>query len=505
MPKLGRVTLIGAGPGDPGLFTLRGLEELQQADTVLFDRLVGEEILKLIPPDARRIDVGKQSGNHTLPQAEINTLLVTEAKAGKRVVRLKGGDPYLFGRGGEELEQVVAQNIPFSVIPGITSALAVPAWAGIPVTHRDHVSSVHIITGHGKEDTAPRIDFQSLVATGGTLVFLMGVSALEHICRGLLEAGLSGDMSAALIQNGTRPNQRKLLATVSQISARAREEEIGSPAVLVVGTVCALSPNLDWVSRQPLWGKTVLVTRPQSGRCRLGDKLEALGCQVLRYPAIALEPLETKDIWPTISQYSWVVFTSAYGVNLFFQNLKQNKVDIRSLAGIQFAAIGIRTAQAVEEHGILVEYLPDVYDAAHLAQGLTQRVQPGQQVLLYRAEAGTRELPETLSRQGIAFTDTAAYSTIEAPEDSESLQQMLSSQQVDLITFTSASTVSGFMQAVGAGFDTSVYTAVCIGEQTAACARAQGFCVIVSETATFDSMVDTILEHLHNQMTLSNT
>lgn len=282
----GKVTLIGAGPGDVGLLTLKGREALKHAEVVIYDRLVGDDVLKLIPKNAEKIDAGKESANHTIPQERINEILLEKALEGKNTIRLKGGDCFLFGRGGEELELLAKNDIDFEVIPGITSALAVPAYAGIPITHRDFVSSVHIITGHQKKNEPVKIDFDNCVSCKGTLVFLMGVSNMKLIMDGLMEHGMSKDMPSAVIEQGTRPRQRKVIATVGTIVDECKKQNIKSPAIIVVGEVCILSNQFDWFSKLPLKGKEIVVTRPKERQGVLSDKLKALGAHVIECPCI---------------------------------------------------------------------------------------------------------------------------------------------------------------------------------------------------------------------------
>ena len=289
--KTGQVILVGAGPGDPGLLTVKGKKALEQAEVVVYDRLVGREILDLIPPGAERIDVGKEASRHTMPQEEINQLLLDKALQGKRVVRLKGGDPFLFGRGGEELELLARHGVPFQEVPGIPSAIAVPAYGGIPVTHRDCASSLHIVTGHQRAGKPLDIPFQALVRAGGTLVFLMGGGALEAICQGLLAAGLAPDTPAALVERGTTPRQRVILATAETLPQRARAEQAQSPGVIVVGQVCAYAGEMDWFGRLPLKGKQVIVTRPRERAGTLAQKLRELGAEVTEFPCIETVPL----------------------------------------------------------------------------------------------------------------------------------------------------------------------------------------------------------------------
>lgn len=489
---MGNVILVGAGPGDTGLLTLRGKQAIEQAEVVLYDRLVGEGILAMIPPAVLQIDVGKHSGSHPVPQEEINRLLLEHAQQGKRVVRLKGGDPYLFGRGAEELELLTEAGIAFEVVPGVTSALAVPAYAGIPVTHRDFCSSVHIITGHGARGIAPQIDYESLVRLRGTLVFMMGVAALPDICAGLREAGLDMSTPAALIENGTRSNQRKLVAAIGDLPEEAVWRSFHPPSVLIVGDVCRLSDAFDWFSRQPLHGMTVLVTRPKSAGGRLSALLREQGCGVIEYPCVRMQPVQQP--LPDLAGYGWIVFTSAFGAQLFFQHLTEQEQDVRSLAGVKFAAIGSETARELTQHGIRADFVPAVFDAEHLADGLVRSVQAGEKVLLYRASAGTQELPATLHRHGIAVDDVAAYDTLYENAGAPRIRTLLEDGKIDLVTFTSASTVTGFVQSME-GLDFSTITSVCIGQQTARQAASYGMRVLVSEQATVRSMADLISQH----------
>jgi len=488
--KRGRVILVGAGPGDAGLLTRRGERALGDAQVVLADRLVGPGVLALVPPGAELILVGKSSGHHPIPQEEINALLVEKAREGKVVVRLKGGDPYLFGRGAEELEAVRAAGIPVQMVPGVTAALAVPAWAGIPVTHRAHSSSVHILTGHSGRGGSPELDCKSLARLGGTLVFMMGLTALEGILAGLLQAGLDPATPAALVQNGTLPGQRRLTATAATLSALAREAGITPPAVLVVGAVCALDTGDG--DALPLFGTTALVTRPRSAGSALGDALEALGCCVVPFPCI--RPAAREGIALPAQLTGWIVFTSAFGVEVFFNTLRARGQDGRSLAGCRFAAIGARTAAALEARGMLADYVPEVYDAAHLARGLAERVARGEGVLLFRAANGTPELPEILRRQGIGCTDLAAYDTLRESPAAPWAREALLGGEIDFVTFTSASTVDGFADAVGEeAARCGRFTGVCIGEATARRAGERGISCAVSGTASVDGMVERIL------------
>jgi len=292
----GKVWLVGAGPGDAGLFTLKGKKVLEQAEVVVYDKLVGQGILSMIPKQAELIFVGKVSGNHAVPQHEINKILLREALKGRKVVRLKGGDPFVFGRGGEELELLCKNNIPFEIVPGITSAVSVPAYNGIPVTHRDFVSSLHIITGHTKKKEEAEIDYEALVKLGGTFVFLMGVSAMPAICRGLLEAGIEPDMPAAILERGTTAHQKRVVSDVTNLPKDAKKAGIKTPAIIVVGKVCALEKEFHWAEDRPLGGLKIAVTRPKDRNSSLADKLSMLGAEIVLMPTIETKELENNKL-----------------------------------------------------------------------------------------------------------------------------------------------------------------------------------------------------------------
>ncbi len=488
-----KVILVGAGPGGRDLLTLRGAEVLRQAEVVVYDRLVSQDILDLIPQDAERVDVGKENHNHRVPQECINEILVELAQTGKQVVRLKGGDCYLFGRGGEECEYLVEHGVDFEVIPGVTSALAAPAYAGIPVTHRDYCSSVHIITGHARAGKELEIDFEALVRTKGTLVFLMGLSALPQIMQGLLHAGMNEYMPAAVISNGARGNQKKVVATIGTLEAEVQAAGIKSPAVIVVGKVCELSQSLDWFTPLPLHGKTIAVTRPKERMGRLSGKLRALGADVLECPCIETVLLENGALLRyTLSEsWDWVVLTSPAGVSAMVQGLEQAGLDLRALYGMQFAVIGTGTAQALAQYGIKADLIPEVYDGAHLAETLIETVQPEEKVLILRAAQGAPELTEALREAEIVFADVPTYEILHRTDRAPLLQEAMEAGTLDIVTFTSASTVRAFMEAVD-NVDCTKFTALCIGEQTANQARAYGMQVCVAENATIDSMIEAV-------------
>lgn len=488
----GNVILVGAGPGDPGLLTQRGREALSQAEVVVYDRLVSPAILALVPEKARKIDVGKEASHHKVPQEEINQILLREAQAGRRVVRLKGGDPFLFGRGGEELELLAEAGLPFEVVPGVTSALSVPAYAGIPVTHRDFCSSLHIITGHAKAGAKLTIDFEALKRTGGTLVFLMGVSALPAICRGLLDAGMAPQMPAAVIERGTTPRQRKLISTLEALPQAAEEAKVESPAIIVVGKVCTLSEKFDWFDHLPLKGREIVVTRPKERMGSLVGKLRALGASVTEYPCIAtVERVENPALdaaMEALSKYRWLVFTSPAGPEIFMKRLLARGQDARAVAGLKLAAIGPKTAQTLTRFGLRADLVPAVYDSDHLAQAMEDVTGP---VLLCRASRGSDALAKIFLAGGIPFDDVACYDTkYEMPDAGAVLPRLAAGA---LVTFTSASTVEGFVKSLP-GVDLSHILGICIGEKTADKARQYGIAVRVAREATIESLINTIKE-----------
>lgn len=491
---IGKVTLVGAGPGGRDLLTLKGAQAIAQADAVVYDRLVSEDILNLIPRTAERVNVGKENNHHPVPQPEINAILVRLASEGKNTVRLKGGDCYLFGRGGEECEYLLEHGVPFEVVPGVTSALAAPAYAGIPVTHRDYCSSVHIVTAHARAGKQLDIDFESLVRLKGTLVFLMGLTALQQVMDGLLAAGLSPDTAAAVIENGTRGNQRKVVSDAAHLPQDVAAAGLHSPALIVVGQVCTLSEKLDWFTPLPLHGKTVVVTRPRERAGTLSDKLRRLGANVIEAPCIeTVEREDTTAFEQALSEHwDWVALTSPAGVSAMMHALERMGRDLRALYSCKFAAIGAGTAAELKRCGITADLVPETYDSTHLAQALAQAA-PGAKVLILRAEQGSKELTEQLEQAGIAFADVPTYRTEYRLDKAELLQNLLSDGEVNAVTFTSASTVEGFVHAVK-DVDFTGFTALCIGQQTAAAARRYGMHVQIAKQATIDSMIDALRE-----------
>ena len=479
----GKVFLVGAGPGDPGLLTVKAAALLRQADVVVLDRLVDTGILELIPPTAERVDVGKNAGSHPVPQERINQILVELARSRRQVIRLKGGDSFLFGRGGEELEALIANGIPFEVVPGVTSALAVPAYAGIPVTHRDYCSSVHVITGHKRSDQPLDLDYDALVRLNGTLVFLMSLANVGDIMEGLLNAGMPSDMPSAVIEHGTRPEQRKIVATIATLAAQVAELNFQSPALIVVGRVCSLSDKMDWFSQLPLKGVRILVTRPQAQAAAFVSRLRELGAAVTPIPSI-----ETRDLpfeLPNLSHYNTLVLTSVTGVHSFFNHLMAIGLDSRSVAGLKIAVIGSETAKALLTYGLKADFVPTIYNGGDLADQLLAQDQfePGR-LLIARARDSDPQLTDRLREAGIDFTEISLYETV------RTAHVPIDPGDFDYVTFTSASCVTSFAQGVVAPCDLSRVTAVCIGQQTAKKAASYGMKIRISDQATTASMAE---------------
>ncbi len=494
----GKVWLVGAGPSDPGLFTRKGEQILKEADVVVYDALVGQGVLNMIPEGAEKIDVGKRAGHHTMKQEQINRILLEKALSGKKVVRLKGGDPFLFGRGGEELELLAEQGIPFEIVPGVTSALSVPAYCGIPVTHRDFCSSLHIITGHKRQGEAYDIDFEALVRTKGTLVFLMGTAALSDICNGLMQGGMEPDMPAAVLQKGTTAAQKKIVATVSTLAEEVSRQGIQTPAIIVVGRVCALAEQFEWYEKQPLSGRKILVTRPKELISEMAVKLRRQGAEVLELPAIRtvgrMDGEELETAFQRLHVFDWIVFTSPTGVRIFFEILKKRRIDRRRFAAARFAVIGAGTKKALEEYGYYADLMPEKYEAEALGRALAGVLTGGEKILIPRAALGSPQLLRELSGvAGIEVCDVATYDTVYERHGLIGEQEEFETGAIDYAVFTSASTVKGFAEAVK-GLDYAKVKAVCIGRQTKAAADALGMETYMAEKATMDAVVEKVTE-----------
>jgi len=491
----GKVWLVGAGPGDVGLFTMKGAQVLEQADVVVYDSLVGQGILTRIPASAKLINVGKRAGHHTMPQEKINQVLADEAKKGNRVVRLKGGDPFLFGRGGEELELLTKEGIPYEVVPGVTSPISVPAYNGIPVTHRDFCSSVHVITGHKRKGMEYDIDFEALVHTKGTLVFLMGITAMEDICSGLMKAGMDPDMPAAVLSKGTTAGQQRVVATVATLKTASDQAKIQTPAIIVVGKVCTLADDFAWYEKLPLAGWKILVTRPKENISRTAALLREKGAEVLELPSISIIPLEDQSrlyqAFSHIRSYDWLVFTSPAGVEVFFRQMEKKKIDLRSLGNAKIAVIGEGTKKKFLERGIYPDFMPSVYDGNTLGKELGALLNGTEKILIPRASLGNKELAEELKKTGAQVDDVPTYETgyVSSPLINE--KKEFEEGTIDLAVFTSASTVKGFVESTK-GLDYSRVRAACIGKQTRAAADSYGMQTYMSEKATIDSLIELV-------------
>ncbi|WP_449240274.1 uroporphyrinogen-III C-methyltransferase [Desulfoscipio gibsoniae] len=498
----GTVYLIGAGPGDPGLLTVRGLECIRQADVIVYDRLAGPRLLEQRRPDAQCIFVGKKPDRHTLSQEEINQLLVDKALQGHTVARLKGGDPFLFGRGGEEAEELARHGIPFEIIPGVTSAIAVPAYAGIPVTHRDFTSTLAIITGN-EDPTKENSNIQwSKIATGvGTLIFLMGMGNLPGITQKLTEHGRDPATPVALIRWGTRPEQKTLVGRLDNISQMALDQGFKNPAIIIVGEVVQLRDKLSWFENKPLFGKRILVTRSREQASSLSQAIYNLGGEPVEFPTIAIAPPEDsaplENALARLPEYNWIIFTSVNGVNYFFDALRRLNSDIRNLKGLKICAIGPQTGKALQKMALQTAYIPTEYRAEAIVEGLKDQIAPGDRVLLPRADIARKILPEALSRLDARVDEVTAYRTVLGNGNAEVIRNMLAEDAIDLITFTSSSTVRNFITLLGTvspGQLVKNAKVACIGPITAATARELGLPVhIEADTYTINGLLQAIL------------
>ncbi|HMD52321.1 MAG TPA: uroporphyrinogen-III C-methyltransferase [Solirubrobacteraceae bacterium] len=440
----GRVHLVGAGPGDPSLMTERALHLIATAEVILHDRLIPAGALDGARPDAELVFVGKEGGGESVPQERTEQLMIERARAGRTVVRLKGGDPFVFGRGGEEALALTQAGIPFEIVPGITAGIAASAYAGIPVTHRGLASAVALVTGHedpDKEETA--VDWQALAAFPGTLVFYMGVRALPAIAASLIAGGRSPGEPAAVVEAGTLPSQRTITATLETIAEAALREAVRPPSITVVGAVAGLAEELSWRAPLPLAGLTVAVTRARAQASGLAARLRELGARVVEAPVIRTEPLPGPA--PDLSGYDLLCLTSANGVAALFGRLAAAGLDARSLAGLRVAAIGPGTAAALAEHGILADVVPDGFVAEGLVEALASL--PVKRALIARAAEGRDVLPDALRARGAEVDVLALYETIAEPPAPRALQAALAG---DYITFTSSSAVRHFLQAADA-------------------------------------------------------
>jgi len=478
--RAGVVYLVGAGPGDPGLMTARSLALIADADAIYYDRLIPPGALDGARGDAELIYVGKQPGVPSVPQAEIGERLIEAARAGRSVVRLKGGDPFVFGRGGEEGEALHEAGVEFEVVPGVTAGVAATAYAGIPVTHRDDASAVAFVTGHedpAKDETA--LDWDALAAFPGTLVFYMGVKRLGENAAALIAAGRAAEEPAAAIERGTWAGQRTVTATLGTLAATVEREAIKAPALIVVGAVAARREALAWLERRPLHGRTVVVTRARAQASGLARTLRGLGANVVELPAIRIESLigsdEVRDAATGIRDYDLVCLTSPNGVRLLFEALAEAGRDARALAGTTVAAIGPGTARALAAHGIAADVVPERFVAESLVEALTQVDVEGKRVLVARAAEARDVLPDALHERGGTVDVVALYETVrEAPDDAA----VAAAEDADYVTFTSSSTVKNLTEALGDRFPARARI-VSIGPITSTTVREAGLEVAI--------------------------
>jgi uroporphyrinogen III methyltransferase/synthase len=503
--KTGIVYLVGAGPGDPMLLTLRGRECLERADVVLYDYLANPALLEFAPARAERIYVGRRGRGQYQDQREINRLLIEKARAGHIVVRLKGGDPFVFGRGGEEAEAVAGAGVRFEVVPGVTSAVAAPAYAGIPVTHRTLASTVTFVTGH--EDPAKdaeALEWPRLATAHGTLVFLMGVKNLPAIVANLRREGKPAGTPAAVIRWGTRSSQRTVIGTLETIAARAAEAQIEPPSIIVIGEVVRLREQLNWFETKPLFGRRVLVTRAREQAGELSRLLVEQGAEPVECPTIRIAPpgswAELDGAIAELKKYQWLVFTSVNGVKPFMERLRHRGLDGRAVAGLRLCCIGPRTAEALAAHGLRADVMPSEYQAEGLIEAMKEAGVRGQRVLIPRAAVAREILPEQLRELGADVRVVAAYRTVLPEVETDRVKDLLAGQALHVLTFASSSTVRNFCDLLGGRDDVRRLTrgvvVACIGPITAKTAAEEGLAVtITADENTIPSLVEAIVRY----------
>jgi uroporphyrinogen III methyltransferase/synthase len=494
----GIVFLVGAGPGDPGLITVRGKKLIESADAIVYDALANKDLL---PADAveaghpELFDVGKRGGdNKSVPQSDINELLVRLARDGKRVVRLKGGDPFVFGRGSEEAQALNDASVPFEVVPGVTAGIAAPAYAGIPVTHRGLGTSVTFVTGHeepGKATT--QTNWNALAKAGGTIVLYMGVKTLPTIAAALIEGGMPGEIPAAAIQWGTLPRQRTVVATLETLAEMAAAAGVTAPVITIIGWPVILRDEVDWFERRPLFGKRIVVTRAAQQSTVLTDRLAELGADVLEMPATKIARLDLAPLraeMAALEGYQWLIFTSQNAVSIFWEQLLGSGRDARALAGLSIAAVGPATAGALLERGIAVDVIPERFVAEGLLEKLGERDDvAGARVLYVTAEGSREALPEGLESLGAEVNIIHAYRSIRDGAGANKLKKALETGNVSAVTFTSASAVRGYVDAVGEELSLRA-PAVTIGPQTSEAVTSAGIELLgEAEESTTDGLL----------------
>ena len=502
------VYLIGAGPGDPGLLTVKAKECIETADVVVYDYLASPFLLKYARQDAQIIYVGKKGGDHTLTQDKINQLLVDKAKQGLSVARLKGGDPFVFGRGGEEAQLLLENGVQYEVIPGVTSAISAPAYAGIPVTHRDHTSFVSFITGHenpNKQDSSMQWDV--FAKSNATLVFLMGVKNLKNIVKNLVANGKASDTPVALVRWGTTSRQQTVTGTLETIVEVVEKAKLKSPAIIVVGHVVSLREELAWFDKKPLFGKTIVITRARAQASGLVSQLSKLGAHCLEIPTIQIIPAQDtaplRTAIDNLTDYDWLVLTSVNGVKFFFDTLFDMGKDVRALGHLKFACIGPVTKERLADYGIISDILPETYRAESVVDAFSEIDIQGKKVLLPRAKVARTILPEELNKMGANVDEVTAYETILSDGDKQTLIDLLTDKKIDAVTFTSSSTVSNFMSLLESQNATKLLDGVAIasiGPITSDTARALGMePAMEANPFTIPGLVDALLNYYEKQ------
>lgn len=497
----GKVYLVGGGPGDPKLLTMRAHELLLTADLVVIDALISLEIRSLVPTSTRIIEAGKRASRHTLPQEEINALLVGEAKKGSNIVRLKGGDPFVFGRGGEEAEELRDAGVEFEIVPGISSAIAGPAYAGIPVTHRDHATSVTFVTGH-ESDESRGVDWSSLAKLDGTIVFLMGLSNLQTICERLIAAGRPADTPVAVISKGTTPEHRSSRATLATISRVLESVPLPAPALIVVGGVVSLAERLTWFEQRPLLGRTIVVTRARAQASGFAEMLRSAGARVLEYPTIEIvPPSDFGSLDSAIDQlqsYDYIVFTSANGVARFFERLLAKSKDSRAFHGRLICAVGESTAAALRDRGVIADIVPEKFQSSALVPLLPPDMKSKRLLLVRAADGRDDVLDATRSRGGVADL-AVAYQNVPVRDSADLVVAQLAVGTIDLISFTSSSTVDNFFEALDPASRDLAMTSTLfasIGPVTSeALRRWNAGVALEAPEATVESLADAIIRH----------
>ena len=495
----GIVYIVGAGPGDRKLITLKGVECLQRADVVIYDMLLNDALLEHCPQHTEKIQAPDPRVRATR-QAELNRLLVEHAKVGKVVVRLKGGDPYIFGRGGEEAMVLTEAGVPFEIVPGITSAIAASAYAGIPVTHRDYASSVAFVTGHSaalRSDS--NINWEQLATAVDTLVVYMGVAHLRQIVERLITHGRHPATPVSLVRVGTTPQQQVVQGTLENIVSKVAAVQLKSPAVIVVGEVNRLRQHLQWFDTKPLFGKRILVTRARAQASEFADLLAANGAEVIQFPTIRIQPIERVDV-PSPDKYDWVIFTSVNAVEIFYERLRENAQDVRVFGGTKICAVGPKTVEALNDIGIQPDFVPIHARGSAIAAEIEDI--SGKKILLPRAKIATADLPNGLRERGAHVDDVPLYDTVKVASDSDKgrdeIEADLLNGKIDLVTFTSSSTVTNFLEMFPAHMPEALLTDVkvaVIGPTTQKTAMAYGIQVdVIAKEASVESLVEAIVE-----------